>query len=226
MSSFVFYCNLTKKHKIFHQRETIVDFESTSEADLLARMFSAQAIVLFCDDENIPQLKRFLQLAGFCRQNFFAKPKIAAIAIEKSQNVSYFAKYFGNLLVVLQNLTDFENQTKQNLQKFFQLAELENFYCFDIVKRAEIAKKHLENHTQKELAKKLNMSRSALANLVRLCNLPQSSKDLLTKNAICEGHARCLLGLTELQQKQCSDIIIKEKISVRKTEHIRRNLIF
>ena len=49
--------------------------------------------------------------------------------------------------------------------------------------------------TQETLASRVGMSRSAIANKVRLLELPSSVQDLLSSGALAEGHGRALLGV-------------------------------
>ena len=49
--------------------------------------------------------------------------------------------------------------------------------------------------TQETLASRVGMSRSAIANKVRLLELPSSVQELLSSGALAEGHGRALLGV-------------------------------
>ncbi|SMG37426.1 ParB/RepB/Spo0J family partition protein [Dethiosulfovibrio salsuginis] len=53
------------------------------------------------------------------------------------------------------------------------------------------------NLTQEEAAAKVGWSRSAVANKIRLLNLPPLSRDLLEQGHISEGHGRLLLSLKD-----------------------------
>nr|WP_321501223.1 ParB/RepB/Spo0J family partition protein [uncultured Dethiosulfovibrio sp.] len=53
------------------------------------------------------------------------------------------------------------------------------------------------NITQEEAATKVGWSRSAVANKIRLLNLPPLSRDLLEQGRISEGHGRLLLSLRD-----------------------------
>jgi ParB family chromosome partitioning protein len=73
-------------------------------------------------------------------------------------------------------------------------------------------------YTQGELAAAVGKSRSHVANLLRLNQLPESIKSMINEGALSMGHARCLIGLEnadEIAQK-----IIKNDLSVRKTEEL------
>lgn len=51
--------------------------------------------------------------------------------------------------------------------------------------------------TQEQVAKQVGKSRSAVANVLRLLNLPEEALEMLKNGEITEGHARALLGLED-----------------------------
>ena len=71
-------------------------------------------------------------------------------------------------------------------------------------------------HTQDKLAQALGKSRSHIANLMRLLNLPQEVQDYLVSGALSAGHARALIGHDKASQ--LAREIIQRKLSVRETE--------
>ena len=71
-------------------------------------------------------------------------------------------------------------------------------------------------HTQERLAKSLGKSRSHVANMIRLLNLPDGVKDLLQSGRLTMGHARAMLSVenpVELARQ-----VIEEGLTVRQTE--------
>lgn len=71
-------------------------------------------------------------------------------------------------------------------------------------------------HTQEKMAEALGKSRSHIANLLRLLNLPMSVLELLREGKLSAGHARALIPAQDplgLAQK-----VIKGGLSVRATE--------
>ncbi|NLZ71290.1 MAG: ParB/RepB/Spo0J family partition protein [Clostridiaceae bacterium] len=80
--------------------------------------------------------------------------------------------------------------------------------------------------TQEMLAEQLGKSRSAIANTVRLINLPDEIKQELVNSNISAGHARCLLSLkTEEDQINVCETIIQEGLNVRQTEQYINQLL-
>ncbi len=75
--------------------------------------------------------------------------------------------------------------------------------------------------TQEELARRVSIDRSTIANLIRLLELPEAVKDALRKNSISQGHARALLPLgDEREQVAFCRRIGSEALSVRATEEL------
>lgn len=73
--------------------------------------------------------------------------------------------------------------------------------------------------TQEEIASKLGISQSSIANKLRLLNLPQEVQDALLYNKISERHARSLLALSNSdEQKKLLNKIINNKLTVKQTE--------
>ena len=74
------------------------------------------------------------------------------------------------------------------------------------------------NHTQDKLSKVLGKSRSHIANLLRLLNLPNDVQILLGSGKISIGHARALI--TRSDASSLAKEIIRKKLSVREIEKL------
>jgi ParB family chromosome partitioning protein len=80
--------------------------------------------------------------------------------------------------------------------------------------------------TRERLARRLGKSRAAVTNTLRLVNLPEKIQALLGDGKLSEGHARALLGLeTEEQMTRLAQRVVDEKLSVRKTEELVREML-
>ncbi len=80
--------------------------------------------------------------------------------------------------------------------------------------------------TKDQLARRLGKSRAAVTNTLRLVLLPEAIQALLGEGKLSEGHARALLGLeTEQQMTELARKVGAEKLSVRKTEELVRELL-
>ncbi len=78
--------------------------------------------------------------------------------------------------------------------------------------------------SQEQVATRVGKSRSAVANTVRLLQLPSEIQQLLATGRLTAGHARALLGLSDPdQQREVADRIVAEDWTVRRVEdEVRR----
>lgn len=74
---------------------------------------------------------------------------------------------------------------------------------------------------QEEVAKRVGKSRSAVANSLRLNNLCDTVKKMLTNGELSQGHARALLPISQdAEQTALAEKIVKEGLNVRQTEKL------
>lgn len=104
-----------------------------------------------------------------------------------------------------------------------ELAIVENLQRKDLnaIEKALSFRRYLEEHhcTQDDLAKRLKIDRSTIANLMRLLELPDSVLEALRRGAITAGHARALLPLgDDAEQTEFCERIQRDGWSVRSTE--------
>lgn len=76
------------------------------------------------------------------------------------------------------------------------------------------------NMTYKQIAERLSKAETTVSNLVRLLQLPEAAREALAKKDITEGHARAILSLKSLPEKQQEllEQIVKHGWSVRQAE--------
>ncbi len=73
--------------------------------------------------------------------------------------------------------------------------------------------------TQEEVASKVGKSRSAVANSMRLLDLPESVAKYLREGVLSAGHCRALLGLKQRELiAPLADRVVLKNLSVRETE--------
>ena len=77
------------------------------------------------------------------------------------------------------------------------------------------------NYTQEDLAQVIGKSRSYIANILRLNNLPTKVKDYLSEGLLTIGHARALISLENAEN--LADMIVSEGLSVRQIEQLVKN---
>jgi ParB family chromosome partitioning protein len=104
-----------------------------------------------------------------------------------------------------------------------EIAIVENLQRRDLdaLEKAASFKQYLATWgcTQEELAKRLSIDRSHVANLIRLLELPDSVQRKLREGKLSMGHARALLPLgDEAEQIRLADRVAAEGLSVRAVE--------
>ena len=109
-------------------------------------------------------------------------------------------------------------------------ALIENLHREDLnpVEAAEAFRELLDELglKQETLAERLGMSRSAIANTIRLLALPPDVQKLLAERKIQAGHGRALLSLGDAEaQSTLSVRIAAEELSVREVEELVRNYL-
>ncbi len=115
---------------------------------------------------------------------------------------------------IIKSLTD---------EEMLELAIIENLQRENL-KPLEEAKSYATmmeelNLKQQEVADRLGKSRSYIANVLRLLNLPPSVKTLINENKLSSAHGRTLLGIDKQHQiVQVAKKVVKEEMSVRALE--------
>ncbi|MDD3669486.1 MAG: ParB/RepB/Spo0J family partition protein [Alphaproteobacteria bacterium] len=109
-----------------------------------------------------------------------------------------------------------------NDKEAFEVAIIENLQREDLnpVEEAAAYKRLLNEYqyTQEELAHVIGKSRSHVANMMRLLDLPKPVLDLLESKALSAGHARALLGAADAEQ--LARQVIRDGLNVRETEKL------
>jgi ParB family chromosome partitioning protein len=109
-------------------------------------------------------------------------------------------------------------------------ALIENIHREDLdpIELAEAFRQLLEDLglKQEELADRVGVSRSHIANTIRLLSLPLEVQQLLTDERITAGHARALLALGDAEAITSLSLrVAAEDLSVRETEEIVRRFL-
>lgn len=80
--------------------------------------------------------------------------------------------------------------------------------------------------TQEQTAQKIGKSRSAIANSLRLLNLPDDVLTFLKEGKLSTGHAKVLLGLPDAAlQSQAAEAVVGQNLNVRQTEALCKKLV-
>lgn len=112
---------------------------------------------------------------------------------------------------------------KYSEQKNKEVALIENIQREDLnpIEKAKALKEIIEkyNMTQQELADKIGLSRSGIANTMRILNLDPRVIELALEGKISEGHCRSLLNIEDPdKQYQAALYVVKTGDSVREVE--------
>lgn len=113
-------------------------------------------------------------------------------------------------------IKDFDDKTA------LEVALIENLQREDLnaIEEAEAYVRLLKefSYTQEELARVVGKSRSYVANMMRLLELPDCVKKMLSDKQITVGHARSLLSVSH--PEKVAKEIVKKGLSVRETEQM------
>lgn len=117
--------------------------------------------------------------------------------------------------VVLRSFTDTE---------VLEIAIVENVQRADLnpIEEASGYRQLMERfgHTQDSLAQALGKSRSHIANLLRLLQLPHEVQVLVTEGTLSAGHARALI--TREDASDLAQEVVRRGLSVRETERLAK----
>jgi ParB family chromosome partitioning protein len=122
--------------------------------------------------------------------------------------------------VVVKNVSD---------GQLLEISIIENIQREDLnaLEEAEAYHRLIEEFhlTQEEVAVRVGKSRSAVANFIRLRQLPEPIKASILDGVLSMGHARALLGVdTAAQQNAAWKAVIAKGLSVRETEALVKRL--
>lgn len=117
--------------------------------------------------------------------------------------------------VIIKNLSD---------KEILEIALIENIQREELtaIEEAEGYERLMKEfgYSQGALADAVGKSRSHVANLLRLNNLPDSIKFMINQGQLSMGHARCLIGLDNAEE--LAGKIIANDLNVRQTEELTR----
>lgn len=106
-----------------------------------------------------------------------------------------------------------------------EIALVENIQREDLnaIEEAEAYSKLIGEfgHTQEALARLVHKSRSHVANLIRLLDLPAPVRQMVVEGALEMGHARALIGAPD--PEKLARIVVDKGLSVRETEKLARD---
>ena len=115
-------------------------------------------------------------------------------------------------------------------QEIVEISLIENIQREDLnpIEEAMAYKRLMEefHRKQDEIADRVAKSRTAVTNSMRLLKLSSKVQEMVIADMISAGHARALLGISdEALQETTAMKVFDEKLSVRETEKLVKNLV-
>jgi len=114
--------------------------------------------------------------------------------------------------------------------EILELALIENIQREDLtpIEEATAYKMIIQKNmiTQERLSQRVGKSRSYIANMIRLLELPEDIREYVSRGTISVGQAKAILSLkTEEERRKLAERITRENLTVRDVENIIRESI-
>lgn len=166
---------------------------------------------------------KLAELADSIRQNGVLQPILVRRKGQKYEIVAGERRYQASKLAGLKEIPAVVREIDDD--KVFQLALIENLQRSDLspIEEAKGYKQLLTTRslTQEELAKILSKSRSAIANTLRLMDLPVEVQHMMEQGLLTAGHARAILAVpSEEGRIKLAKKVVTESLTVRQTENL------
>lgn len=166
------------------------------------------------DDASIAELAASIKANGLLQPIVVTKDGERYVIVAGERRYRAFRQLeMDKIPAIIKNLTK-----KQSME----LALIENIQRRDLnsVEEAMAIESLMKEfgYTQQQLSDQLGMSRSALANSLRLLTLCNDVKKMIIDGTLSSGHARALIVLDEKKQSEIAQIIVQKGLNVRQTE--------
>lgn len=166
-------------------------------------------------------------LADSIRENGLVQPVVVRRQGNKYELIAGERRWRASQLAGLERIPAVIKDVPDD--KLLELALIENIQREDLnaIEEALAYKNLIEaaGLTQEVLAQRVGRDRSYITNYLRLLRLPEDLQRLVQDGKLSTGHARTLLGATDVAlQRRLARKIIERGISVRETERLIRQL--
>lgn len=163
------------------------------------------------------------ELADSIKQNGVLQPILVRKIGGKYQIVAGERRYQASKLAGLKEIPAVVRDIDD--KEVFQLALIENLQRTDLspMEEAKGYRQLIDSQglTQEGLAKILSKSRSAIANTLRLMDLPTVVQEMIEQGLLTAGHARAILAVpTEEGRVELAQKVVKDNLTVRQTENL------
>ncbi len=167
-------------------------------------------------------------LAESIRTNGVIQPIVVRPIGPKFQLIAGERRFRAAKLISLTTIPALVRQATD--QQLLELALIENIHRSNLnsIERAKAYQNYLSTFTltQAEVADRLGEDRSVIANYLRLLDLPDEIKQMLTDDQLSMGHARAILALpTDELRRKLANRAMAGRLSVREVERLVRKYL-
>ncbi|RIV20137.1 ParB/RepB/Spo0J family partition protein [Alicyclobacillaceae bacterium I2511] len=170
------------------------------------------------DEQKLEELAQSIREHGIIQPLIVRRSSILGYDIVAGERRFRAAQLAGldKVPVVVRSFTDVELMEVaiiENLQREdLNAMEVAEAYT-NLMEKAEL--------TQEELAHRVGQSRSHVANMLRLLQLPSPIRQYVSRGTLTMGHARALLAVPEEEERiRLADKAVQSQMSVRKLESL------
>ena len=174
------------------------------------------------DEEKLRELSESIKAHGLIQPISVIESNTYGEYILISGERRLRAHKLANIDKIKANIMDVEDS------KLREIALIENIQRDDlnIIELAYSYAQLINEHslTHEELSAKVFKSRTSITNTLRLLQLCSYVQQMLANEKITAGHAKVMIGLDDDTQKKVTDSIIGQKLSVRETEQLIKDI--
>lgn len=167
-------------------------------------------------------------LAESIRANGIIQPIIVRPSGSKYQLIAGERRFRAAQLVLLKTIPALVRSASDKEMLEWSLVENIHRVGLNPIERAKAYQDYLSTFslTQAQAAERLGEDRSVIANYLRLLDLPQEIKQMLTDGQLSMGHARAILALpTDEIRRKLANRALVGRLSVREVERLVRKYI-
>ncbi|MGB2807185.1 MAG: ParB/RepB/Spo0J family partition protein [Sedimentisphaerales bacterium] len=167
-------------------------------------------------------------LAESIKANGIIQPIIVRPAAEGYELIAGERRFRASKLASMKTIPALVRQATE--QQLLELSLIENIHRADLnpIERAKCYQSYLKTFslTQAEAAQRLGEDRSAIANYIRLLDLPNEIKQMLVQRQLTMGHARAIIAVpTDDLRRKLANRAMAGRLSVREVERLVRKYL-